>query len=284
MADVEDKAKAEKLAAAKKRVAQLQKQQAKARKKGAGAAEQDKKGEAASALTKTDETEAPPSTSSPPPVQEEEQQQQEQEEPSSQSPIAPRAPESDETPEPELFAPAPTKEVTTGESPSTRTPHARKQSLSVQSKLRSSDFRRTSVSQQTGAQPVAPSSNVKSPTLPPLNPDGDAVPEVFRKQALRLEELERENRRLERELEEAGARWKKSEEKLEDLGDARVELVEVQDRLGRAEKRAEEVERLKAEITVLQRQNAQLHSKSRTNSGAPGNSESPQNIELARPA
>lgn len=70
------------------------------------------------------------------------------------------------------------------------------------------------------------------------------MPEVFRKQALRLEELERENRRLERELEEAGARWKKSEEKLEDLGDARVELVEVQDRLGRAEKRAEEVERL----------------------------------------
>lgn len=74
------------------------------------------------------------------------------------------------------------------------------------------------------------------------------MPEVFRKQALRLEELERENRRLERELEDVGARWKKSEEKLEDLRDASGELVEVRDRLGRAEKRAEEVERL---VSVL---------------------------------
>ncbi|KKZ64511.1 hypothetical protein EMCG_01390 [[Emmonsia] crescens] len=295
MADAEDKAKAEKLAAAKKRVAQLQKQQAKKAGKKAGGTsgggEQSKKGGAASTKTKPDEVDTLPSASSPLVAQEEEQQQEEEkhehptEDASPHEPFPPRATEPEENlePEPDTSAKEPTNE-----SPSTRTAHARKQSLSVQSKIRSSSFRRSSIGQQTGGdgQPVPSPSllNIKSPSLPPLSPDGDAVPEVFRKQALRLEELERENRRLERELEDVGARWKKSEEKLEDLRDANAELVEVRDRLGRAEKRAEEVERLKAEITALQRQNALLHSKShRANSGTTaGNSESPPSALLAQ--
>ncbi|ODH51251.1 hypothetical protein GX48_02680 [Paracoccidioides brasiliensis] len=315
MTDAEDKGKAEKLAAAKKRVAQLQKQQAKkAGKKPASTGEQSKNGGPATTVTTTETADSPasvekvgeeeeeeeevetaPSAHQSPlaPAQEHGQEEEEEEvkhehaseERSSQEPSTSTLPPQTENPE------HPTKDTTEEPLPS-RTPHGRQPSLSLQSKLRSSSFRRTSLSQQTGQPPFfSPTSpqpataGVKSPSLPPLNPDGDYIPEVFRKQALRLDELERENKRLEREVEEVGARWKRSEERLEELREVRGELVMVKEKLGRAEERAGEVEMLKAEITALQRQNAQLHSKShRTNSvsvSGSGNAESPPPALLA---
>ncbi|PGH08317.1 hypothetical protein AJ79_06004 [Helicocarpus griseus UAMH5409] len=288
MADAEEKAKAEKLAAAKKRVAQLQKKKAgkkstgEGSKKGAKAAESPAPSEKPE-VEEEEQTAATTSSSPPPPTAQEGEEQQQQEEtkhdPTSeesqdQPPPFPAVPES------ESLEPPPAKESIPD--PSTRSPHGRQASLSLQSKLRSSSFRRTSVS---GQQQPLPSTTSKSPSLPPLSPEGDSVPEVFRKQALRLEELERENKRLEKELEEAGARWKRSEEQLEDLGDVSGELVEVRDQLGRAEEKAGEVERLKAEVTALQRQNAQLHNKShRSNNSVSvnGSSESPPSALLAQ--
>ncbi|EEH34816.1 M protein repeat protein [Paracoccidioides lutzii Pb01] len=317
MTEAEDKGKAEKLAAAKKRVAQLQKQQAKkAGKKPAGTGEQSKTGGPATTVTTTETADspapvekvkeeeeeeeeeevetAPAAAPQPPlaPVQEHGQQEEEvkrehaPEERSSQEPSTSTLPPQSENPE------HPTKDTTEEPLPS-RTPHGRQPSLSLQSKLRSSSFRRTSLSQQTGQPPFfSPTSpppataGVKSPSLPPLNPDGDYIPEVFRKQALRLDELEKENKRLEREVEEVGARWKRSEERLEELREVRGELVMVKEKLGRAEERAGEVEMLKAEITALQRQNALLHSRShRTNSvsaSGSGNAESPPAALLAQ--
>jgi hypothetical protein len=70
------------------------------------------------------------------------------------------------------------------------------------------------------------------------------MPEVFRKQARRLEEIERENKRLERELEDAQTRWKRSDEQLEELREACGDVVELKDRMERAEKKAEEVDKL----------------------------------------
>lgn len=81
--------------------------------------------------------------------------------------------------------------------------HGRKASLSVQSKMRSSSFR------QTGAL---------SPGM--FSPDGDTAPEIYRKQATRIEELEKENKRLAKEASDGEKRWKKAEEELEDLRDA----------------------------------------------------------------
>jgi hypothetical protein len=119
--------------------------------------------------------------------------------------------------------------------------HARQPSLSVQSKMRSSSFRQ-SISQ--GAPAASLGASFKSPPLPPLSPDEQHVHEVFRKQAARIEELERENKRAERELEDANSRRLKSEEQLEDLREASVEVVQLKDRLDKAEKQVAEIEKL----------------------------------------
>ncbi|PYI31527.1 hypothetical protein BP00DRAFT_370858 [Aspergillus indologenus CBS 114.80] len=166
--------------------------------------------------------------------------------------------------------------------------HGRQPSLSIQSKMRSSSFRKGSVSQ--GSLSPSPSAPVggggggggggmlKSPSLPPLSADGEAVQEVYRKQSARIEELERENKRLEKEREEATGRWKKSEDQLEDLREASVDAEELKEKLGRAEEKVAEIEELRAEIASLQRQNSHLQTRTHRNNAsvsAPGQSESP---------
>lgn len=61
---------------------------------------------------------------------------------------------------------------------------------------------------------------------------------------MRLDELDKENKRLERELQAADARWKKTEEELEDLREANADVAQLREKLARAEKKAEEVEQL----------------------------------------
>lgn len=164
------------------------------------------------------------------PEKQEEQQGGKQDEPATEPmPDAPTSPGPD----------AATSEVK--ELPS-RGAHARQPSLSVQSKMRSSSFRQSSISQ--GAPAASALASLKSPPLPPLSPDGEHVHEVFRKQAARVEDLERENKRLERELEDANSRRLKSEEQLEDLREASVEVVELKNRLEKAEKQVAEIEKL----------------------------------------
>ncbi|KAK2800843.1 hypothetical protein FQN50_007984 [Emmonsiellopsis sp. PD_5] len=279
MADADEKTKAEKLAAAKKRVAQLQKK--KAGKKaggGGGGGEGSKKAAKSEPVPAVEKAEggegeeAGEEAGAASPAQEEEKHgAPPSEEPAQEEPA----------PEPEAEEQEQEQEHKDEPSTSSRT-HGRQQSLSLQSKLRSSDFRRTSVS---SGQQQQQQSSIKSPSLPPLSPEGDYVPEVFRKQAQRLEELERDNKRLEREVEEAGVRWKRSEEQLEDLRETGGELVELRERVVKAEKRGEEVERMKAEITALQRQNSLLHTKSHratSSVSVSGNSESPPSALLTQ--
>lgn len=86
--------------------------------------------------------------------------------------------------------------------------HGRSPSLSLQSKMRSSSFR-----QASGAL---------SPEIA-FGPSGDTAPDIHRKQALRIEDLERENKRLSKEAGDSEKRWKKAEEELEDLREAEGE-------------------------------------------------------------
>lgn len=85
--------------------------------------------------------------------------------------------------------------------------HQRKQSLSLQSKMRSSSFRQGS----TGG-PLSPNYA--------FSPEGDTGPDIYRKQAIRIDELEKENKRLAKEASDGEKRWKKAEEELEDLREA----------------------------------------------------------------
>lgn len=119
--------------------------------------------------------------------------------------------------------------------------HGRQPSLSIQSKMRSSSFRQGSVSQA----PLSPTlTNAKSPNLPPLSPQGDTMTDIYRKQAARLEHVEKENRRLEREVGEKEAWRSKMEEELEELREAKGELAALRDQLAKAEAKEEELGRL----------------------------------------
>ncbi len=124
---------------------------------------------------------------------------------------------------------------------STKPAHNRHPSLSLQSKMRSSSFRRTSISQN----PLSPSANgAKSPILPALSPDGDSITEIYRKQAARLDEFERENKRLTKDVHEVEGRWKKNEEELEEFREASGELAELKVRADKANAKNEEIEKL----------------------------------------
>ena len=86
-----------------------------------------------------------------------------------------------------------------------RLSHGRQPSISVQSKMRSSSFR-------ASGGPLSPPHGF--PT------DGDTAADIYRKQASRIEELEKENKRLAKEATDGQKRWKKAEEELEDLREA----------------------------------------------------------------
>ena len=125
-----------------------------------------------------------------------------------------------------------------------RPSHDRQPSLSIQSKMRSSSFRKSSVSQGQGNASDSPSTTLKSPALPPLTGDGDEVQEVYRKQSTKIEELDKENKRLERELEESTGRWRKTEDQLEDLRESSADVAELKDKLEKAEQKSTEMDAL----------------------------------------
>ncbi|KAI1118590.1 hypothetical protein F5Y14DRAFT_398985 [Nemania sp. NC0429] len=103
-------------------------------------------------------------------------------------------------------------------------------SLSHQSKLRSSSFR-------------------QGPLSPTLSPEGETAADIYRKQVARIDDLEKENKRLAKEASDAERRYKKAEEELADLQEADREGSETS-----------QIEKLKAEIAALQRHNTQLQS------------------------
>ena len=117
----------------------------------------------------------------------------------------------------------------------------RQPSLSIQSKMRSSSFRRQSLSQG----PLSPNANgSKSPDLPTLTPDGDSVNSIYRKQAARLDELEKENRRLAKEAQDNEKRWRKTEDQLEELREASGDVAELKARAEKAAAQTEEFNKM----------------------------------------
>ncbi|KAK0107386.1 hypothetical protein ONS95_004078 [Cadophora gregata] len=131
--------------------------------------------------------------------------------------------------------------------PNSETPR-QQPSLSLQSKMRSSSFRYSS------GGPLSPSYG--------FSPEGDTAPDIHRKQAVRIEELEKENKRLAKEASDGERRWKKAEEELEDLREADDESTKGNKNLTSNPASSSELERLKAEVVTLQRQNTQLQAHS----------------------
>lgn len=90
------------------------------------------------------------------------------------------------------------------------TTRERQSSLSIQSKLRSSTFR-----QASGGGPLSPGYG--------FSPDGESAPDIYRKQAAKIDELERENKKLVKDVSDGERRWKKAEDELDDIREAEVE-------------------------------------------------------------
>ncbi|ESZ91110.1 hypothetical protein SBOR_8510 [Sclerotinia borealis F-4128] len=258
MADAEEKAKAEKLAAAKKRVEEMKKKKAK---KAGGKKEEKSDTVAGAGALKSEET---PETSAEVSL-----------EASIEAPLdttvestpAPQETNAEEDKKYELPAEVPEniaeEEKVAELSSSTR--HGRSPSLSVQSKMRSSSFRQAS-------GPLSPEMA--------FSPSGDTAPDIYRKQALKIEDLERENKRLSKEAGDAEKRWKKVEEDLEDLREADGESTKGEKSKSTDTESAEEVEKLKSEIAALQRQNSQLQVSSSRKHGSPPSASVPAASDL----
>lgn len=237
-------------------MAQLQKQKKKANKKSSGGEEGSKDKESESQFSKgTTPAEDEASTTTPAIDEkqdepaEEKGKDKEEGQKTEEKPAEPEREGSPTEPMPEAptslpseIDPQSTAAAASSRLDTPRPPHGRQPSLSIQSKMRSSSFRKSSVSQ--GSVSPSPSTAMRSPSLPPLSADGDSVQELYRKQSTRIEELEKDNKRLEKELEDASGRWRKTEEQLEDLRETSVDTAELEDKLGKAEQKAADTDSL----------------------------------------
>lgn len=139
-------------------------------------------------------------------------------------------------------------------SPSTKSRQhpGRQASISLQSKMRSTSFR-------------------QGPLLPAGLPE-ESADSIYRKQSLKIEELERENTKLAKEAADGEARWRKSEEELEELRERAVDQTTNHDG-------DDQVTKLRAEIESLRRTQRQAVSAGRRSSISPDDSELRKELE-----
>ena len=82
--------------------------------------------------------------------------------------------------------------------------------------------------------------------------------EIYRKQAARLEELEKENKRLAKEARDSEGRWRKTEEELEELREASGQVAELKSRAATADAKAEEVNKLVMNLSKIYTRNTKV--------------------------
>ncbi|KAM0382312.1 hypothetical protein ACHAPY_004300 [Fusarium culmorum] len=230
MADAEEKARKEKIAAAKKRVEQMKK-----KKKGAPAKQ-----------TKTEAAETPApepaeeKTEDTPAVEEkpaEEPPKNTDDKPAKASSKGPKKPLKIETKD-EDESDSDSDSDSESESDDENSPAATP-SLAQQSKLRSTSFR-------AGSNPSGGAAS-------PFSPDGETAPDIYRKHVARIEELEKENKRLSKEATDSEKRWQKAENELADIREAEGEES------GKTGSHDDGLlDSLKSQMAALERQNAQL--------------------------
>lgn len=144
-----------------------------------------------------------------------------------------------------------------------------KQSLSQQSKLRSSSFCRPSPPRDSTPDDAKQGA---------LSTVAESPPEVFRRQTLRLEELERENKRLEKDMGNIRSKWNQADEELEESRALKAEVESLRSQVRHAEELSKETETLKEEIALLRRQSLQAAKRSSTSHPSSPHQPNPANL------
>jgi len=80
----------------------------------------------------------------------------------------------------------------------------------------------------------------------PLSPsiEGDAVQDIYRKQVARIEQLEKDCKRLDKELEERQKALSRSEKEVEELHDKQGDMAVLKEKAARSDEAAEEAKKL----------------------------------------
>lgn len=230
MADAEEKARKEKIAAAKKRVEQMKK-----KKKGAPAKQT--KTEAAETLAPEpteEKTEDTPAVEEKPAEEPPKNTDDKPAKASSKGTKKPLKIETKDEDESDSDSDSDSESESDDENSPAATP-----SLAQQSKLRSTSFR-------AGSNPSGGAAS-------PFSPDGETAPDIYRKHMARIEELEKENKRLSKEATDSEKRWQKAENELADIREAEGEES------GKTGSHDDGLlDSLKSQMAALERQNAQL--------------------------
>ncbi|KAI5310785.1 hypothetical protein KEM55_002087, partial [Ascosphaera atra] len=90
------------------------------------------------------------------------------------------------------------------------------------------------------------------------NEGSGSAPQVFRKQGRRLEEAERENKKLQSAADKMTAKCRHAEKRLEGQQERSAELELLKMRLGAAQREAETMDKLRQEVRALESENKQL--------------------------
>ena len=172
------------------------------------------------------------------------------------------------------------KMAITSSNSSEKVSHGRQPSVSLQSKMRSASFRRTSLSQG----PLSPGANGVRTTDPSIaSPDGEYIASVYRTQATQLEELERENKRLAQEAESAGRSLQKTEQELDELREASGQVAELKSKAQKLEVQTEELSNtVWSPITTREASADNLIETSKCISSAPTLSATITNLQASR--
>ncbi len=101
--------------------------------------------------------------------------------------------------------------------------------------MRSESFRRAVPEQPLTSPPL------KSPAL---IGEGDSVQDIYKKQAARIEQLETDNKQLEKELEDTLKALQNSEAEIENLEEAQDEVADLKMKAAKADETTTEVEKL----------------------------------------
>lgn len=112
---------------------------------------------------------------------------------------------------------------------------AQEVSSSEQSRIRSESFKRGT------SQTTAPATGLK---LGPMSPGGDAITDIYKKQAARIEQLEKDSKRLEKEAEEKDIVFKKVEREVEELREAQADSADLRSKAGQMKEKDVELQNL----------------------------------------